>query len=428
MTNYKVCMWNFQVVLLVWYAFFGLSLAWPLDMVDEEYAQKFIGVECTLMHLGNSEDFGCKMETDVAAKKCGGVSISPNSCMMYDHGTFAPITDDELLGADEDEDAVLRFRRKAEQWTSNPRTPWCDSVEEATTGAFLATSLGRIVEQDIRPLSEDKGGERFHGSDGEFVSKSCRLLPLNHGAILKAFGGKCMLWMGDSKMRNFLTAFMAADQQRAYVAEMDGKTIQYSMGPLGSRMKLIDDQWEPQTTPGARRPNKVIETNNKFTPCKDLGLGSPCLDVVNVWAPTFKTQLELTKPLMRLVKPQVIWTSVNNHDNKISMDPRYENMWKEIFKNSNLDAWAFILWPHGNTLASDRTERVLALIENAPKSIRKTFLNLWDIQRNLASEQLRTAKHDVCSVEYKSIGAVENCTGTFSRAVDRVLLTLSRPM
>eukprot|EP00959_Pyramimonas_sp_CCMP1952_P378892 7936717-Pyramimonas_sp.AAC.2 len=69
-----------------------------------------------------------------------------------------------------------------------PDAPWCRSVENATAGRFIG------------PAPTVDG--RYQGSSGEYRADACRLVTCDQAGLLAHYGGKRILLIGDSHIRN----------------------------------------------------------------------------------------------------------------------------------------------------------------------------------------------------------------------------------
>jgi len=416
--------------------FLSVNKAWPQDLIEQPQLSKFAPGHCSIMRLSNETKLECPNVINFKEPgTCGGILMESNGCMLYDSGTYSQVDRSGVgKGIPSKEDLALKWRLEAEMWPYSPDSPWCSSDINATQGAFMGASSAPLKETDI------VDDAKFQGPDSEFVTKTCRLLPLNQPALLKGFGGKRLLWIGDSHIRNMFTALIFATRQSAYVAEQHGfhAAYHYSVGPEADHFSIFSRE----SVEGVRLPTLIGDQHevlnvkeNPFTPCEDLNLGSPCVDLVFVWAPLFVEQVAIIKPFLDLVKPQVVLTSVSSWEKVRVTDSAWEHVWQGVFKSpGELESWGFVMWPWGNKRGDEREEHMRKFMLNVPETIRTYFLNMFQIHRHIKSSQLDNFWHDICTVRdnwpnaaYK-LETPENCTGTISRALVRVALTLGRPI
>jgi hypothetical protein len=75
--------------------------------------------------------------------------------------------------------------------------PWCADAASAADGAFAG------------PAKTSQGGQ-YMAADGVYRPSACRLLVVRQELLLRAFGGKRILLLGDTHVRNVFLALVAA--------------------------------------------------------------------------------------------------------------------------------------------------------------------------------------------------------------------------
>jgi len=415
--------------------------AWPLDLLQTDGpdapTDRFIkytpGEECTSAQMADKpdleieckcpaekEDYCMKAEEGSSGQTCGGIPMRKGYCVVPKDGTFSRVDQSQVSPG-------LRLRKTAaEPFTAY--SPWCQNDTDATDGSFVGK--GNVNEQG-----------KYEGADGEWNTRLCRSLPLDQDALLKGFPEKRILMIGDSHVRNVFTALVSGVREEEFFAEAHGyhAVFQYSVGARRDRWRLVD----PESFPGLKlltEQERVaiaeiqFDSGPPFTPCTELDLGSPCVDIVFVWAPTFREQLAYTKPLMEAVAPEVVLASVSSWEKTRVMDTAWEHMWDGVFDNYMLDSFLFMMWPYGNPLALEREVEVRSWLAKKERPFRASFVNMEMVFKKVHSLQLHHVWHDVCVLrdsfpkDMYSIEAYEPCTASPSRALARVWLTLARPL
>eukprot|EP00238_Polyblepharides_amylifera_P015651 CAMPEP_0196574786 /NCGR_PEP_ID=MMETSP1081-20130531/4422_1 /TAXON_ID=36882 /ORGANISM="Pyramimonas amylifera, Strain CCMP720" /LENGTH=133 /DNA_ID=CAMNT_0041892901 /DNA_START=42 /DNA_END=440 /DNA_ORIENTATION=- len=122
--------------------------------------------------------------------------------------------------------------------------------------------------------------------------------------------------------------------QTFFAEQIYQSTFHYSIGPLGDILCTL------RHFPLASAASAELKAQtDDFVPCEENGVGTPCVDVVFVWAPKFVDQLKCTQRAIDLIQPQVVLVSVGGHERKSAMDSLWEKMWDNLFSNIQLDSW-----------------------------------------------------------------------------------------
>eukprot|EP00240_Pyramimonas_obovata_P013491 CAMPEP_0118961202 /NCGR_PEP_ID=MMETSP1169-20130426/64022_1 /TAXON_ID=36882 /ORGANISM="Pyramimonas obovata, Strain CCMP722" /LENGTH=253 /DNA_ID=CAMNT_0006909355 /DNA_START=669 /DNA_END=1430 /DNA_ORIENTATION=- len=245
--------------------------------------------------------------------------------------------------------------------------------------------------------------------------------------------------IGDSHIRNLFEALVASVRQEEFFAMPHGfqSVYHYSVGPDGDFWHMVSREHFDGVTlkSHAHEFDDLHREGPAFVSCTARGLGEPCVDIVYAWAPIYPEQFELTGPLMRDIKPQFVIASINSWEKTVALDPKWTDMWEGVFPgNPQLEAFMFVMWPHGLNIAQERQGKVTAWMEAlGARPFRRSFLNMLDIHKHIKSDQLDKTWHDVCGVynnwpqEAFKINAHEACTGNIPRALMRVALTMGLP-
>lgn len=98
-------------------------------------------------------------------------------------------------------------------------------------------------------------GCRFVGREGEFHLFSCRTLPLNHRNLVRAFGGKRLLMIGDGHVRNLLSALVAGVRGERFFVDPHGvhEGLHYSFGHKADLWRQVNLASFPGLTPTTSR-------------------------------------------------------------------------------------------------------------------------------------------------------------------------------
>eukprot|EP00241_Pyramimonas_parkeae_P001945 CAMPEP_0114259906 /NCGR_PEP_ID=MMETSP0058-20121206/20158_1 /TAXON_ID=36894 /ORGANISM="Pyramimonas parkeae, CCMP726" /LENGTH=499 /DNA_ID=CAMNT_0001375015 /DNA_START=44 /DNA_END=1541 /DNA_ORIENTATION=+ len=363
-----------------------------------------------------------------APRYCGGLPLQEGYCLVPATGTFEEINFDELPEA-------MQLREKAAHTGKPKETPWCAEGNVKNDGRFVS------AQTKGNPYNNDK----FVGREGEFHLFSCRTLPLNHRNLVRAFGGKRLLMIGDGHVRNLLSALVAGVRGERFFVDPHGvhEGLHYSFGHKADLWRQVNLASFPGLTPTTSRAGTASPRNGTgsgFVGCEEHWeqLGLPCVDVFFAWAPRFRE-----RPAGGDQAPDDGHQAAGGAGRGEPLGAAHSGAAllaadvDEIFRSDvfELDAFTVALWPHDVAVAERRAATTRRWLHKEPRKFRVNVMDAGLVTDKIESEQILHTRHDVCGMmrsfasdRVVGIDAHEACTGPVSRALVRLWTTLSMPL
>lgn len=346
-----------------------LVLVLLYDMKEVE-PYRYQPLEC-LLHMSSTEPFMCHNTPMRYGEICGGLLLTRNACIVYKSGLFTY--------------SRPTYRK------SKTHVEYCSNIG-------LDTELGQY---------------------GELMNRHCYFDTSHPHTLINIVGGKRILLMGDSHLRNIFMGIQGLIRDLPFLYEKRPSDQSKKEGIL-YRYRVWRDRDEFVIGVGVDEIQSMLLNVNDN---KDY------IEFYFVWAPSYEEQSKLMEQYFEVIRPDIFVNSIiGPYEPSPVMDPSWMKSIESVISKYPPRYYVWMAWPFGTEAPSRENIATFLRTLKTTETILVSYETLLVLSKraNLTGiKQYETTRHSMCVMNDNRMEVIENtCIDPFDRAYARFLITL----